>query len=148
MAIIRVTRGGCGVDYKDGNGVTRHALKTPENGPFECDDAQAERLVNLGVAAYASEPQPERPAVNNQPPENPAAGEQVPPDENVSGHLDAAQLETMTNKQLEELGAEIGADITGCKKKADYIAAIMAVQVEAAPEDDEAPPAPGVADPE
>lgn len=52
MKKIRVTRGGCGICYTDANGVKRHALKTPENGAFECGDEQADRLVRLGVAAY------------------------------------------------------------------------------------------------
>lgn len=52
MATIRVKCGGCGIEYQDANGNKRHALKTPESGPFECDDAQAERLVGLGVAEY------------------------------------------------------------------------------------------------
>ena len=48
MKKIRVTRGGCGICYTDANGVKRHALKTPENGAFECGDEQADRLVRLG----------------------------------------------------------------------------------------------------
>lgn len=47
MKKIRVTRGGCGICYTDANGVKRHALKTPENGAFECGDEQADRLVRL-----------------------------------------------------------------------------------------------------
>ena len=42
MKKIKVTRGGCGICYTDANGVKRHALKTPENGAFECGDEQAE----------------------------------------------------------------------------------------------------------
>ena len=54
MIKIRVTRGGCGISYEDEHGTKRHALKTPEDGPFMCDEAQAERLVRLGVAAYVT----------------------------------------------------------------------------------------------
>lgn len=53
MAKIKVIRGGCGIAYKDEHGADRHALKTTEDGPFECDDQQAARLVSLGVAVYA-----------------------------------------------------------------------------------------------
>lgn len=57
----------------------------------------------------------------------------------MAGHLDAAQLETMTNEQLKNLAGDLGIDVTGCKKKADYVAAIVAVEVEAPVEDDELP---------
>ena len=59
MIKIRVTRGGCGISYEDEHGTKRHALKTPEDGPFMCDEAQAERLVGLGVAAYVTTKEPE-----------------------------------------------------------------------------------------
>ena len=65
----------------------------------------------------------------------------------MKGHLDAEQLATMTNEQLKNLAGDLGVDVTGCKKKADYIAAIVAVEVEAPVEDDELPDL-GVADPE
>ena len=56
MKKIKVTRGGCGIAYTDKNGTARHALKTAESGPFECDDKQADRLVRLGVAVYVGAP--------------------------------------------------------------------------------------------
>ena len=37
MIKIRVTRGGCGISYEDEHGTKRHALKTPEDGPFMCE---------------------------------------------------------------------------------------------------------------
>ena len=126
MAKIKIICGGCGIQYTDANGSARHALKTPESGPFECDDAQAARLVTLGVAEYVAakvaEPAPQ------------ADGSQEP--KKSTGHLDAAQLETMTNEQLKKLAADMGVDLTGCKKKADYIAAIVAAEVEPGDEDD------------
>lgn len=124
MAKIKVTRGGCGIAYKDANGITRHALKTPENGPFECDDAQAARLVGLGVAEYVGA---HTPVGDNQQQEQPDGSQET---EKATGHLDAEQLETMTNEQLKALAADMGVDVTGCKKKADYITAIVAVEVE------------------
>lgn len=117
MAKIKVTCGGCGIKYTDAHGNARHALKTPESGPFECDGTQAARLVRLGVAEYVDAQQKEQ-----------ADGSQET--EKATGHLDAAQLESMTNEQLKNLAADIGVDVTGCKKKADYIAAIVAVEVE------------------
>ena len=118
MAKIKVIRGGCGIKYTDANGNARHALKTPESGPFECDDAQAAYLVAQRVAEYVGTQQQEE------------TGEP----EKATGHLDAAQLETMTNEQLKNLAADMGVDVTGCKKKADYIAAIVAVEVEVEPD--------------
>lgn len=147
MKKIKVTRGGCGIAYTDKNGTARHALKTAESGPFECDDKQADRLVRLGVAVYVGAPakaEPVAPAVNGEEPEQPDENGQP---ETVKGHLDAEQLATMTNEQLKNLAGDLGVDVTGCKKKADYIAAIVAVEVEAPAEDDELPDL-GVADPE
>ncbi len=51
MVKIKVIVGGCGIEYTDNHGNTRHALKTPEDGPFDCREDVAERLVSLGVDA-------------------------------------------------------------------------------------------------
>lgn len=138
MRKIRVIRGGCGITYTDAHGTKRHALKTPEDRPFECDDAQADRLVRLGVAAYVTHEAPEA----QQEPGDPA------------GHLDAAELESWDYNRLKKLAADMGVTPAG-KKKADLIAAITAVEVtpgdEATPdgdgEDDDLPEL-GAADPE
>lgn len=131
MATIKVKFGGCGIKYTDANGNERHALKTPESGPFECDDAQADRLVGLGVAEYVglqwrqvADPAPQQEQQQED------AGEPSQEPEKATGHLDAAQLENMKIEQLKALAADMGVDVTGCKKKADYIAAIVAVEVE------------------
>lgn len=148
MKKIRVTLGGCGIAYTDEHGVARHALKTAESGPFECDDEQADRLVRLGVAAYVNAPAQTAPAAPANDPKEPGQQSEGQNATMVTGHLDAEQLATMTIKQLEELAGELGVDVSGCKKKADYIDAIVAVEVEAPVEDDELPPDLGVADPE
>lgn len=164
MAKIKVKLGGCGIKYTDANGNARHALKTPEHGPFECDDAQAARLVGLGVAEYVGtqwreqeadpEPQPDTGDGSQAPDAQQGdTGDDSQDPENVSGHLDAAQLETMTNEQLKNLAGDLGIDVSKCKKKADYIAAIVAVEVEVEPDaivddpDNELPEL-GAADPE
>lgn len=147
MVKIKVKQGGCGIKYTDAHGNARHALKTPESGAFECDDAQAERLVRMGVAAYVTEKAAEPVAQADAQQEGQADGSQEP--EKLTGHLDAAQLETMTNDQLKNLAGDLGVDITGCKKKADYIAAITAAEVEIGDEDDgDELPDLGAADPE
>lgn len=132
MAKIRVTRGGCGIVYKDGNGVIRHSLKTPESGPFECDDKQAARLVSLGAAEYVIEDGEKKEADPEPAPQPEETGEP----EKATGHLTADQLESMTIEQLKNLAGDIGIDVSKCKKKADYIEAIAAVEVEIGPEVD------------
>ena len=123
MIKIRVTRGGCGISYNDEHGTKRHALKTPEDGPFMCDEAQAERLVRLGVAAYVTGKAPEVP---QDPDADTDPGNQEP--EKATGHLDAAELESWDYNQLKKLVADMGVTPKG-KKKADLIAAITAAEV-------------------
>lgn len=138
MARIKVTRGGCGITFKDEHGIERHALKTPESGPFEYNDTKAARLVSLGVAEYVDAQEvPAKPDDVNEPKEEP-----------TTGHLDASQLEGMTNAQLANLAGDLGIDVSKCKKKADYIAAIIAEEVEVGDEDEDEPPKLGAADPE
>lgn len=111
MRRIRVTVGTVG--YYD----AKHAHKrmTAANGPFECEDTQAERFVSAGVAEYV--------------------GGVIEADEadeqEVTGHLAKSQLEEMTIQQLQNLAGDLGVDVTGCKKKADYVEAIAAAEVNA-----------------
>ena len=123
MIKIRVTRGGCGISYNDEHGTKRHALKTPEDGPFMCDEAQAERLVRLGVAAYVTGgalEAPQDPDADTDPDNQES--------EKTAGHLDAAELESWDYNQLKKLAADMGVTPKG-KKKADLIAAITAAEV-------------------
>ena len=122
MKKIRVLYGGCGIKYTDANGNARHALKTAENGPFECDDAQADRLVKLGVAAYVEEEKAAQPVDPSE------------PSQTLSGHLDAADLEKWDYNDLKALAADMGVK-PASQKKADIIAALVAVEVEVDAED-------------
>lgn len=61
-----------------------------------------------------------------------------PPAGEVLGHLDPAQLESMTIPDLKKLAGEMGVDIKGLKAKGDIIAAIVAAQVSAPAFDAEA----------
>ena len=109
MRKIRVTVGTVG--YYD----AKHAHKrmTAADGPFECEDTQAEHFVSAGVAEYVG-----------------GAIEVDEADEQeVTGHLAKSQLEEMTIQQL--LAGDLGVDVTGCKKKADYVDAIAAAEVNA-----------------
>lgn len=126
MKKIRVTRGGCGIAYTDEHGTSRYALRTPEHGPFECDDAQADRLVRLGAAEYADDAM-----------RNPGG---------TKGHLDTGQLESMTIDNLKALAADLGVDTAGCKKKSDYVAAIAELEIDL--DDEDGFPELGASDPE
>ena len=128
---IKIKYGGCGIKYKDGNGVERHALKTPEDGPFLCEIEQAKRFVDLGVAEYVGDPI------------------QAPEKTSLTGHLDAADLKTMDYPALKKLAADMGVKPVGGQSKDHYIAAIVAaeVEVDSDNEDDELPDL-NAADPE
>ena len=107
MRKIRVTVGTVG--YYD----AKHAHKrmTAADGPFECEDTQAEHFVSAGVAEYVG-----------------GAIEVDEADEQeVTGHLAKSQ----TIQQLQNLAGDLGVDVTGCKKKADYVDAIAAAEVNA-----------------
>lgn len=111
MRKIRVTVGTVG--YYD----AKHAHKrmTAADGPFECEDTQAEHFVSAGVAEYIG-----------------GAIEVDEADEQeVTGHLAKSQLEKMTIQQIQNLAGDLGVDVTGCKKKADYVDAIAAAEVNA-----------------
>lgn len=111
MRKIRVTVGTVG--YYD----AKHAHKrmTAADGPFECEDTQAEHFVSAGVAEYV--------------------GGVIEADEadeqEVTGHLAKSQLKEMTIQQLQNLAGDLGVDVTGCKKKADYVDTIAAAEVNA-----------------
>lgn len=111
MRKIRVTVGTVGY-Y---NAKHAHKRMTAADGPFECEDTQAEHFVSAGVAEYV--------------------GGVIEADEadeqEVTGHLAKSQLEEMTIQQLQNLAGDLGVDVTGCKKKADYVDAIAAAEVNA-----------------
>lgn len=111
MRKIRVTVGTVG--YYD----AKHAHKrmTAADGPFECEDTQAERFVSAGVAEYVG---------------GAIEADEVDEQE-VTGHLAKSQLEEMTIQQLQNLAGDLGVDVTGCKKKAEYVDAIAATEVTA-----------------
>ena len=111
MRKIRVTVGTVG--YYD----AKHAHKrmTAADGPFECEDTQAEHFVSAGVAEYVGG----------------VIEADVADEQEVTGHLTKSQLEEMTIQQLQNLAGDLGVDVTGCKKKADYVDAIAAAEVNA-----------------
>lgn len=111
MRKIRVTVGTVGFyDAKHA-----HKRKTAADGPFECEDTQAEHFVSAGVAEYIGG----------------VTKADEADDQEVTGHLAKNQLEEMTIQQLQNLAGDLGVDVTGCKKKADYVDAIAAAEVNA-----------------
>lgn len=111
MRRIRVTVGTVG--YYD----AKHAHKrmTAADGPFECENTQAEHFVSAGVAEYVGG----------------VIEADESDDQEVTGHLAKSQLEEMTIQQLQNLAGDLGVDVTGCKKKAEYVDAIAAAEVTA-----------------
>lgn len=111
MRKIRVTVGTVGFyDAKHA-----HKRKTAADGPFECEDTQAEHFVSAGVAEYIGG----------------VIKADEADDQEVTGHLAKNQLEEMTIQQLQNLAGDLGVDVTGSKKKADYVDAIAAAEVNA-----------------
>lgn len=111
MRKIRVTVGTVGFyDAKHA-----HKRKTAADGPFECEDTQAEHFVSAGVAEYIGG----------------VIKADEADDQEVTGHLAKNQIEEMTIQQLQNLAGDLGVDVTGCKKKADYVDAIAAAEVNA-----------------
>lgn len=92
-----------------------HKRMTAADGPFECEDTQAEHFVSAGVAEYVGG----------------AIKVDEADEQEVTGHLAKSQLEEMTIQQLQNLAGDLGVDVTGCKKKADYVDAIAAAEVNA-----------------
>ena len=127
MVEIKVTRGGVGVVETDAAGKNRYICKTAADGPFFVAAERAAELVRLGVAQYSPFFDPSERAAEDVSRVEMATGA-GPIEIDGAGHLDPDQLEGMTYAELKKLAADIGAKPTG-SKKADLIAAIMAVEI-------------------
>ena len=116
---------------------TRKAMpKLIERGSTcKVDEAEAQRLVALGVAAIVNEAG-EAPVATASAPESGAAPcSDIPGAENgtesdTEAHLDAEQLQKLTVAQLKELAEEMCISTAKLKRKDDLIAAIIDVSVE------------------
>ena len=133
---IKVIFGGCVIEYIDNHGTTRHALKTPEDGPFDCQEDVAERLVSLGVAEYAAKENILELSGGEK------KGMQEDGMEVESLHrmdeADEEQLYAMKMKDLQSLVKEKGLDARDCKRKEDYVNLILSADSDG--EDDEEEP--------
>ena len=138
MLTVKIISGTYGCKIKG-----RIVPKDRTSEPFSLDDAEAKRLVSLGVAKIITKDvatggngkETNPPSANPSNDENDSNGEKEGDNDNV-GHLDAEQLKEMTNKALKALAKDMGIDTSKMKVKADYIKAIVAVEV-SAPADDE-----------
>ena len=104
-------------------------------GTCEVDEAEAKRLVALGVAAIVREVDEASVASASTGRNDAAPCADMPNKENgaesdTEAHLDTEQLQEMTVAQLKELAAELGIETAKLRKKDDLIAAIVAVPVE------------------
>ena len=129
MKTVRIISGSYGAD----NG-KRGVCVIDRGNTCEVDDAEAARLISLGVAAEVV-------ATPQEPQDAPEAGVNTPDDEKAQepliGSLDPEQLSTMTNAQLKKLAEDMGLDTAKCRVKADYIELITAVEFAVDPEGDE-----------
>ena len=99
------------------------------SAPIDVDEAEAERLIALGVAAKAEAGEDEAPAVKAAETAPEAAGEPI------TGHLDGVDLESMSFNDLKALAKDMGIDAGKIKSKAGLIQAITEVEVEAPAEE-------------
>lgn len=132
MAVIKAILGGLGVKFTDAAGNSRFMLKTPADKPFECEDTLAAHFVELGVAEYAEPEHVYAEAIII--PDNAQEVAEAKKAGATIGHIDPKELESMTIEQLKNLADDMSIDVAGCKKKADYVAAIAAIEV-VVPED-------------
>ena len=139
MRTIKVKIGTCGIKYTDAKGNIKYDSKTAADGAFDIDDVQAERLVSLGVAEYATTT--EKTAKTAEP------AKETDEDEKLVGNLDADTLGAMDFNELKKLAADMGVTPKG-KKKVDYIEAIIAAEVEPGEEDEDELPDLDAVDPE
>ena len=119
--------------------------KKASDPPFEVNDEEAERLVNLGVAKVVDEVVPEKETKEDAPEADVEAPEEVrgaEPEDEPDVKEDQA-LESKTNDELSSIADGLGIEIPKRAKKADIIAAIRGAE-----EDDDEMPDLSAADPE
>lgn len=134
--MIKIVQGVYG--FLDKDGIVRP--KTEADEPFELSAEQEARLVNLGVAQYVGnvkdEQEPEETApedteeMETDGEQDPIGFDETPPED--FGDEEIIDLETLTVKELRELGEEYGLSFKANAKKAEMIEAITAAQTEIA----------------
>ena len=97
-------------------------------GTCDVDEAEARRLVALGVAEIVCKADEDK-GINADMPRVNMMDDEAEAVDSAEAHLDAEQLEEMTVTELKELAADLGLDTAKLRKKDDLIAAISAVPV-------------------
>lgn len=110
---------------------SKHGLKRPGDGAFSLSPAEEARLVRRGVARYTNivvEPVAPDATASEELVEDidPIGFDDMPPVE------EPVDLESMSAKELRELGAEYSLTFKGNASKSYMIEAITAAQIEAA----------------
>lgn len=127
-------------------------LVGPKDGPFELSPEAEKRLVDRGVAEYATkalasppapagENAPEVPGVNTSEGEQPAEAPLAPhaePDEPapedcidiVDGHMTVESLMKLTRADMEALAEDLGLDVKKCRNKGEIAALIAQVEID------------------
>lgn len=127
-------------------------LVGPKDGPFELTPEAEKRLVERGVAEYATkalasppapagENAPEVPGVNTSEAEQPAEAplapraepyEPAPEDciDIVDGHMTVESLMELTRADMEALAEDLGLDVKKCRNKGEIAALIAQVEID------------------
>ena len=120
----------------------------PKDPPIGVDEAEATRLVEIGVAQYVDESLNHHDHSHTEAVATPSAGDEseIPMDdspgneggknadsgsEDVTGHLDADSLKDWQYDDLKKLAADMGINTGKIRKKDALIDAICAVEVNA-----------------
>ncbi len=157
--MIKIVRGVYG--FKDKNGIVRP--KTEADEPFELLPEQEARLVSIGVSEYVGgideeqadeteqggideeqADETEQGGIDEE--QDPIGFDETPPEDFVEDEAEVMEeiidLETLSGKELREIGKEYGLTFKANTKKADMIAAITEAQKEVAEAEDDDEPAP------
>ena len=130
---------------KDADGNTKYRVKGmgPNDGPFSVDAAQEARLVKLGLARYVEEKavtDPEEESVDDA---DPIGFDEMPPEDGEEDEAEIVEeivdLESLSAKELRELGKEYGLTFKANDKRATMIEAITEAQSKIALDGEEAP---------
>lgn len=127
--MIEMIAGVYGLPVKKNGQKVRIIGMGPKDGPFSTTPEQEVRLVGLGLARYVSEPVAEAEEIEDT---APIGFDETPPEDFDEAEVveEIVDLETLTAKELREIGKEYGLSFKANAKKVDMIAAIEAAQAE------------------
>lgn len=133
--MIEMIAGVFGLPIKGANGNTiRIKGMGPNDGPFSVTPEREAELVEKGIARYVHNPVADAEAAY-VPDDAPIGFDETPPEDEAEVVEEIIDLETLTAKELRELGKEYGLTFKANASKAHMIKAITEVQSEV--EDDD-----------